>query len=101
MESKIIWSIDALKQLEDIHFYILFESKSITIADKIIDKIFESTAVLKTNSEIYKLDQLKTNNDGTFRTYFVYDFQISYRIETNIIQILRIRHNARKPKDIE
>ena len=100
MESKIIWSIDALKQLEDIHFYILFESKSITIADKVIDKIFESTSVLKTNPEIYKLDKLRTNNDGAFRTYFVYDFQISYRIETKVIQILRVRHNARKPKDL-
>ena len=100
MESKIIWSIDALKQLEDIHFYILFESKSITIADKVIDKIFESTAVLKINPEIYKLDKLKANNDRTFRTYFIYDFQISYRIDTNIIQILRVRHNARKPKHL-
>lgn len=100
MESKIIWSIDALKQLENIHFYLLFESKSITIADKVIDTIFESTAVLKSNPEIYKLDNLKKNNDGTFRTYFVYDFHISYRIESNSIQILRIRHNARKPKKL-
>lgn len=100
MESKIIWSIDALKQLENIHFYLLFESKSITIADKIIDTLFESTAVLKSNPEIYKLDDLKKNNDGTFRAYFVYDFQISYRIESNSIQILRIRHNARKPKKL-
>ena len=90
MESKIIWSVDALKHLEDIHFFILFESKSTIIADKVIDKIFESTAVLKNNSEIYKLDKLKTNNDGTFRTYFVYDFQISYRIGNNVIQILRV-----------
>lgn len=39
---KIIWSVDALNQLEDIHFYILFETKSIRIADKVIEKIFES-----------------------------------------------------------
>ena len=57
MESKIICSINALKQLEDIHFYILFESKYIAIADKVIDKIFESTSVLKTNPEIYKFDK--------------------------------------------
>jgi plasmid stabilization system protein ParE len=101
MESKIIWSIDALKQLENIHFYILFESKSISIADKVIDKIFESTAVLKTNPEIYKPDKLKIKNDGTFRTYFVYDFQVSYKIDTNIIQILRVRHNARKPRNLK
>ena len=56
MGKKIIWSSDALQQLEDIHFYILFESKSIQIADKVIDTIFESTQILKTKPEIYKLD---------------------------------------------
>ena len=54
---KIIWSVDALNQLEDIHFYILFETKSIRIADKVIEKIFESTKVLKASSEIYELDE--------------------------------------------
>lgn len=47
MGKKIIWSSNALEQLEDIHFYILFESKSILTADKVIDKIFESTKILK------------------------------------------------------
>lgn len=60
MGTKIIWSSDALQQLEDIHFYILFESKSIHIADKVIDEIFESTEILKTKPEIYKLDSKKT-----------------------------------------
>lgn len=51
MGKKIIWSVDALDQLEDIHFYILFESKSINIADKVINKIFESTEILKSKPE--------------------------------------------------
>ena len=99
MGKKIIWSSDALQQLEDIHFYILFESKSIQIADKVIDTIFESTQILKTKPEIYKLDSKKKNNDGTFRVYFVYDYMISYQITTNCIQILRVRHTSRKPKN--
>jgi plasmid stabilization system protein ParE len=55
MGTKVIWSYDALEQLEDIHFYIFFESKSIEIADKVANTIFESTEILKTNPEIYKL----------------------------------------------
>lgn len=43
MGKKIIWSSDALNQLEDIHFYILFESKSLRVADKVTEAIFEST----------------------------------------------------------
>lgn len=99
MGKKIIWASDALEQLEDIHFYILFESKSIQIADKVIDKIFESTEILKTKPEIYKLDSKKNNNDGSFRTYFVYDYMISYRITSDCIHILRVRHTSRKPKN--
>ena len=98
MGKKIIWASDALEQLEDIHFYILFESKSLLIADKVIDKIFDSTAILKTSPEIYKLDSKNNNNDGSFRTYFVYDYMISYQITADYIQILRVRHTARKPK---
>ena len=98
MGKKIIWASNALEQLEDIHFYILFESKSILIADKVIDTIFESTEILKTNPEIYKLDSKKNNNDGSFRTYFVYDYMISYQIATDCLQILRIRHTAKKQK---
>lgn len=98
MGKKIIWSSDALNQLEDIHFYIFFESKSITIADKVVNTIFDSTEILKTQPEVYKLDKQKTNNDGRFRVYSVYDYAVSYQITEEIVYILRVRHNARKPK---
>lgn len=98
MGKKIIWSSDALNQLEDIHFYIFFESKSITIADKVINTIFDSTDILKTQSEVYKLDKQKINNDGSFRVYSVYDYAVSYQIKKDTINILRVRHNAQKPK---
>ena len=98
MGKKIIWSKDALDQLEDIHFYIFFESKSITIADKVVNTIFDSTEILKTQPEIYKLDKQKVNNDGSFRVYSVYDYAVSYQIKNDIIYILRVRHNARKSK---
>ncbi|WP_300978055.1 type II toxin-antitoxin system RelE/ParE family toxin [Flavobacterium sp.] len=100
MGKEIIWSKNALEQLEDIHFYIFFESKSIQIADKVIATIFDSTEILKTQPEIYKLDSNKVNNDGTFRVYYIYDYSISYRISDSTIQILRIRHTARKSKKL-
>lgn len=99
MGKKIVWSIDALEQLEDIHFYIFFESKSIGIADKVTETIFDSTDVLKTSPDVYELDSQKQKNDGSFRAYFVYNYKISYRISINEIQILRIKHSARKPKN--
>ncbi|WP_166924356.1 type II toxin-antitoxin system RelE/ParE family toxin [Flavobacterium poyangense] len=98
MGSKIIWSQNALKQLEGIHFYIFFESKSIQIADKVVNTIFESTEILKKQPEIYKLDKQKSNNDGSFRVYNVYNYSISYQVTLQSILILRVRHNARKSK---
>lgn len=98
MGKKIIWSSDALNQLEDIHFYIFFESKSLTIADKVVNTIFDSTKILKTQPEIYKLDKQKTNNDGSFRVYAVYDYALSYQITEENIYILRVRHNAQQQK---
>ena len=98
MGKKIIWSSDALNQLEDIHFYIFFESKSLTIADKVVNTIFDSTEILKTQPEIYKLDKQKTNNDGSFRVYALYDYALSYQITEENIYILRVRHNAQQQK---
>ncbi|HSD05780.1 type II toxin-antitoxin system RelE/ParE family toxin [Flavobacterium sp.] len=70
------------------------------IADKVAETIFNSTEILKTQPEIFKLDTQKVNNDGSFRIYYVYDYSISYRITDNSIQILRVRHNARKSKKL-
>ncbi|MES2543442.1 MAG: type II toxin-antitoxin system RelE/ParE family toxin [Bacteroidota bacterium] len=56
--------------------------------------------MLKTNPEIYKLDKHKNKNDGSFRTFFVYDYLISYQITPDSIQILRVRHTSRKPKNL-
>ena len=100
MGKKIIWSSDALEHLEDIHFYILFESKSIDVADRIVDKIFDSTQILKTNSEIFELDDQKKLNNGTFRAYFIYDYKITYQDSVDAIYILRVRHTSRKPKNL-
>jgi plasmid stabilization system protein ParE len=98
MGKKIIWSSDALNQLEDIHFYILFESKSLRVADKVTEAIFESIKILKYSPEIYELDIQRKNNDGSFRAYYQYNYKISYRIVEEKIQILRVRHTSRKPR---
>jgi len=98
MGKEIIWSSNALDQLEDIHFYIFFESKSIAIADNVVNTIFDSTEILKTQPEIYKPDKQKIANDGSFRVYSVYDYAVSYQIADEIIYILRVRHNTRKSK---
>ncbi len=97
MGKKIIWAKSALKQAEAIHQYILEDSQSLKIADKVINTLFDSTEILEDQPEVYPLDNLKLNNDGSYRAYTKYSYRISYRIMKDTMRILRVRHTSRKP----
>lgn len=99
MEKEIIWSKTALKQLESIYFYLLEKSKSEEISDKVVDTIYNATTILKTNCEIYEIDELKVSNDGNYRAFEKYNYRISYKVTKSSIYILRVRHTSRNPKE--
>lgn len=100
MEKEIIWSNTAQNQLKKIYFHILKQSKNNQTAEKVIDKIYNSVTILKTNWEIYELDEMKISNNGDYRAFEIYSYRISYKIFTDKIQILRIRHSSRNPKTL-
>ncbi|TXE19119.1 hypothetical protein ES692_04490 [Psychroserpens burtonensis] len=52
---------------------------------------------LKTNAEIYKIDQLKNNNQGNVRTYEKHKYTITYLIEDTKVYILRVRYAKKEP----
>ncbi len=95
----IIWSKPALKQTEEIHTYILENSKSLRIANDLIDKILTSSKVLSNQPELYALDKLKEANNGSYRAYEIFHYRISYRVLKDKIRILRVRHTSREPLD--
>lgn len=97
MGKKVIWSKYALRQAKSIHDYILEESKSLEIANSVLKDLFDSTEILETQWEIYSLDQLKQNNDGSYRAYVKYSYRISYRTVNDVVRILRVRHTSREP----
>ena len=98
MEKEIVWTKTAQNQLEDIYFYLLDVSKSDRIPEKVVETIYTSATILKSNWEIYELDEMKINNDGNHRAFEIYSYRISYKITENFIYILRIRHTSRNPK---
>lgn len=100
MEKEIIWSKTALEQLESIYFYLIKTTKSKTTSNKVVDTIYDSVTILKSNWEIYELDKMKKSNSGNFRAYEIYNYRISYKITTNEIFIVRIRHTKRNPKSL-
>ena len=92
----VIWSKLALNQIEEIHKYVLENSKSVRIAD-LIDKILTSSEVLSNQPELYALDKFKEFNNGSYRAYEIFHYRISYRIFKDEIRILRVRHSSREP----
>ncbi|WP_026705655.1 type II toxin-antitoxin system RelE/ParE family toxin [Flavobacterium soli] len=98
MEKEIVWTETALEQLQDIYFYILEESKSFSIADKVIDRIMDSVTILKSRWEIYEIDEMRLPNSHDYRAFEIYSYRISYKVTDTSIFIIRIRHTSRNPK---
>lgn len=46
----------------------------------------------------YPLDRFRVANDGSYRAAIVDEYRISFRVKSDEIQIIRIRHTSRKPQ---
>lgn len=98
MEKEIIWTQTSQKQLEDIYFYLLEETKSIEIADKVIGSLVASVEILKNNWGIYEMDEMRIPIDENYRAFEKFSYRVSYKIDSENIYIIRVRHTSRNPK---
>jgi len=98
MEKRIIWTRIAIDNLDHIYEYIFNTSKSKFIAGKVIDQIYNSASMLCGNYEIYRLDAYKSLNDGSYRAYEIFHYRISYKVSTDEIFILSVKHTSMNPK---
>lgn len=98
MEKEIIWTETSQNQLEKIYFYLLEETKSFAIADKVVDSLASAVEILKTSWEIYETDEMRMPVDEDYRAFEKFSYRISYKIDSEKIYILRIRHTSRNPK---
>jgi plasmid stabilization system protein ParE len=98
MEKEIIWTETSQNQLEKIYFYLLEETKSFAIADKVVDSLISAVEILKNSWEIYETDEMRIPVDENYRAFEKFSYRISYKIDSEKIYILRIRHTSRNPK---
>ncbi|WP_010178984.1 type II toxin-antitoxin system RelE/ParE family toxin [Aquimarina agarilytica] len=91
MGKEIIWSPTSLKHLEEIHQDILDVSKSLEASDRVVNDILDSAEILSTQPEIYTLDKNKHNNDGSYRSYQIRNYNVAYRVIEKNIRIIRMR----------
>lgn len=93
---KIKWNKLAVKQLLDIIQY-LEDNELIEYASKLESQILSKIKRLPNHLNIYQVDRLKKNNDGSFLAFEIDRYRISFRKMNNEIRILRIRHSNRRP----
>ncbi len=97
MGKTIIWTHQADAELNEAFLELLEQSESIEITTKVITEVYESTSILATSPEIYKLDTLKENNKGNIRAYEKHTYRISYLVEEKAIYIIRVRYARKEP----
>ena len=68
------------------------------IADKVIDASVASVEILKSDWDIYEIDEMRIPVDNNYRAFEKFSYRISYKIDTENIYILRVRHRSRNPK---
>jgi len=93
----IIWTHQADADLNEAFLDLLERSKSIETTTRVIIAVYESTTILATNPEIYKLDALKENNKGNIRAYEKHTYRISYQVSEKFIYIIRVRYARKEP----
>ncbi|TNE70002.1 type II toxin-antitoxin system RelE/ParE family toxin [bacterium] len=89
------WSEIAWKQLIEALETISLDS--LQGAFIVEDAIYNALEAIPENPRIYPLDSLKINNDGSYRAFVVFHYRISYKIQSDVIVVLRVRHTSREP----
>ncbi|WP_394803624.1 type II toxin-antitoxin system RelE/ParE family toxin [Niabella hibiscisoli] len=66
-------------------------------ADETQQDIIAAFLTLANYPDKHKVDQYKTQNDGSWRAFEIHHCRISYRVRGNEVRIIRLRHTSRSP----
>jgi plasmid stabilization system protein ParE len=95
MPLMIKWNKKAIRQLDEAIEYIGLDSPA--NAEKVKKEILLKIDALPKHPEHYGPDKYKTKNDGSFRSFEIHHYRISYRYKLTEIRIIRIRHTKMNP----
>lgn len=84
---KIQWTNFAIKSIGNIKEYITNESKSITPANKLINKIFKKIEILETNPYSFQEEPFLKDKDISARYIVVNKIKIIYVINNDTVTI--------------
>lgn len=96
MSLVIKWNKRALSQLIKAIEYISDDSPQ--NAEKVKEDILKSISKLGLHPEFFPPDKYKLNNDGSYRSFEIHHYRVTYRHKKNEIRIVRLKHTKRNPK---
>jgi len=91
MAFKLVWSEEALEDIESIAIYI--EKDSPVYAKAVVSKFFEKAEILKTNSELGRA--VPEMDNKKIREIFIYSYRLIYKINTDTILLTAVVHGKR------
>ncbi|MCD8540532.1 MAG: type II toxin-antitoxin system RelE/ParE family toxin [Leadbetterella sp.] len=92
---EVVWSKSSINELQKIYKHIAKDSA--LNAERVINTLVDLTMELADNPAKYPLDKFKTGNNGSWRAFEKYNYRISYRVASDQIRIVRLRHTKRSP----
>jgi len=95
MELIIVWDIGAFKQFEDAIAFI--EKDSLVNAEKFKIEVTKKLKELLLQPERYQADKYKIMNDGSYRSFEIFRYRVSYQYRSNQIRVIRLRHTKMSP----
>ncbi len=91
MDYQVIWSLEALKDIEGIAEYI--ERDSHFYACSVVTRILSTTALLCTFPISGRIVPEEDNEN--VREHFVFSYRVIYEISDNVIYVLAVVHGKR------
>lgn len=92
---EIVWTKSSQNDMRKAFDYI--SKDSLLNAGIVLKDIVTLANKAITNPEFFSPDKYKENNDGSYRAFEKYHYRISYRFDSKVIRILRVRHTSREP----
>lgn len=92
----IKWNSTALYSFIDILDFI--KEKSPVNAKRVKTRINNIIKSIPSNPEMFREDELKENNDGTYRVFNKDSIRVSYKIEANTIFIVKVIHTSKETR---
>ncbi len=96
-EIPIEWDINERERFKELIKDI--KKRSENLARRVKDKVKENLNFVKQNPEIFEADILKTDNDLTYRKFTALHIRVVYKIDSDKIIIVRIRHSSSEPAE--